>query len=155
MEMPQSLAMELRWMTAADAQAVTSAGHLFDHDVRSEWVMDFLAQPNHHLCIAYADGEPVGFISAADLTHPDKGTEMFLYELSVDDRHRRRGIGKALVAALADMARSRGCYGMWVLTDLDNSAAIRTYRSAGASDQTEQVMLTWHLDAGALHKLLP
>jgi [ribosomal protein S18]-alanine N-acetyltransferase len=44
------------------------------------------------------------------------------------------------------MARSRGCYGMWVLTHADNSAAIRTYRSAGASEQKDQVMLTWHLD---------
>ncbi len=134
-------------MTAADTDAVARASHLLDHDVRSEWAMHFLAQPNHHLCIAYSDGEPVGFVSGAELTHPDKGTEMFLYELSVDDRFRRRGMGKSLVAALADMARSRGCYGMWVLTDSDNSPAIRTYRSAGASEQNEQVMLTWHLDA--------
>ncbi|HZE00492.1 MAG TPA: GNAT family N-acetyltransferase, partial [Pseudonocardiaceae bacterium] len=53
---------------------------------------------------------------------PDKGTEMFLYELGVDDRFRRRGIGKALVAALAELARESGCYGMWVLTDSDNWA---------------------------------
>ena len=73
-------------MTAADAAAIATASHLFDHAVRAEWALHFLAQPNHHLCIAYSDGEPVGFISGAELTHPDKGTEMFLYELFVDDR---------------------------------------------------------------------
>ncbi len=133
-------------MTAADAAAVATASHLFDHAVRADWALHFLAQPNHHLCLAYSDGEAVGFISGAELTHPDKGTEMFLYELFVDDHSRRRGIGKALVAALTEMARSTGCYGMWVLTDADNPAAIRTYRSAGATEQKHQVMLTWHLD---------
>jgi len=87
-----------------------------------------------------------GFVSGVELTHPDKGTEMFLYELGVDDRYRRRGIGRGLVAALADRARERGCYGMWVLTDADNDAALRTYRSAGGGEPEETVMLTWELN---------
>jgi ribosomal protein S18 acetylase RimI-like enzyme len=104
--------MELRWMTPVDADvdAVSAASHLFDHKVRLEWVQHFLAQPDHHLCIAYASGEPTGFVSGVELTHPDKGIEMFLYELGVDDRFRGRGISKALVAALTDLARERGCY---------------------------------------------
>lgn len=123
----------------ADAVAVCAASHLFDQEVRLEWVQQFLAQPDHHLCIAYASGgEPTGFVSGVELTHPDKGTELFLYELGVDDRFRGCGIGKALVAALTDLARERGCYGVWVLTDSDNSAAVRTYKSAGISDPSEQ-----------------
>src|SRR3954465_15216591 len=54
--------MELRWMTPVDADAVSAARHLFDHEVRLEWVEHFLAQPDHHLCIAYASGEPSGFV---------------------------------------------------------------------------------------------
>jgi ribosomal protein S18 acetylase RimI-like enzyme len=138
--------VELRWMTPTDADAVAAANHLFDHELRSEWVRRFLVQPDHHLCIAYANSEPAGFVSSVELTHPDKGTEMFLYELGVDDRFRRRGIGKALVAALADLARDRGCYGMWVLTDSDNSAAVRTYEAAApVRDHTQQLMLSWRL----------
>ena len=64
------------------------------------------------------------------MTHPDKGTEMFLYELGVDDAARGQGVGKALVAALRDLAEERGCYGMWVLTDADNEAALRTYQAS-------------------------
>jgi ribosomal protein S18 acetylase RimI-like enzyme len=139
--------MELRWMTPADADTVAASSHLFDHELRSEWVRRFLAQPDHHLCIAYTGGEPAGLVSGVELTHPDKGTEMFLYELAVVDRFRRRGIGKALVTALADLARNRGCYGMWVLTDSNNSAAVMTYKSAGVlSDESESLMLTWRFD---------
>lgn len=138
--------MELSWMTPLDADSVAVASRLFDHEIRPEWARHFLAQPNHHLCIAYEHGEPAGFVSGVEMTHPDKGTEMFLYELGVDEDFRRRGIGKALVAALADLARTRGCYGMWVLTDSDNPAAVRTYQSAGLGDPSEQLMLGCGLD---------
>lgn len=129
-------------MTPADADAVAIASHLFDHEVRLDWARHFLAQPSHHLCIAYENGAPAGFVSGIEMTHPDKGTEMFLYELGVDDPFRGRGIGKALVANLADLARARGCYGIWVLTDSDNLAALRTYQSAGLGDPSEHLMLS-------------
>lgn len=133
-------------MTPADADAVAVASHLFDHDVRPEWAQRFLAQPGHHLCIAYENGAAAGFVSGIEMTHPDKGTEMFLYELGVDDDFRKRGIGKALVTILADLARARGCYGIWVLTDSDNPAALRTYQSAGLGDPSEQLMLSNSLE---------
>ena len=69
----------------------------------------------------------VGFVSGVEMTHPDKGTEMFLYELAVDEPWQRLGVGASLVHALANLARERGCYGMWVLTDDDNIAALATY----------------------------
>jgi ribosomal protein S18 acetylase RimI-like enzyme len=95
--------------------------------------------------VAYVGGEPAGFVSGVELTHPDKGTEMFLYELAVDERFQRRGIGRQLTQALLDLARQRGCYGMWVLTDADNEAALRTYRSTGVEEESSHVMLTWRL----------
>jgi ribosomal protein S18 acetylase RimI-like enzyme len=79
------------------------------------------------------------------MTHPDKGTEMFLYELGVDERFRGQGVGTAFVSALRDLARERGCYGMWVLTDANNAAALATYSGSGPGDPASQVMLTWDL----------
>jgi hypothetical protein len=35
---------------------------------------------------------------------------------------------------------------MLVLTDSGNEAAVATYRAAGATDTSAQVMLTWRLD---------
>jgi ribosomal protein S18 acetylase RimI-like enzyme len=69
---------------------------------------------------------------------------MFLCELAVDEEFRRRGIGRALAAALAGLARQRGCYGMFVLTDDDNPAAQATYLAAGAAREADRiVMLSW------------
>ena len=73
----------------------------------------------------------MGFVSGVELTHPDKGTEMFLYELGVDEPARGRGVGRTLVEALAAVAREAGCYDMWVLADADNAAAQRDVRAGG------------------------
>ena len=82
-------------------------------------------------------------ISGVETTHPDKGTEMFLYELGVAEEHRRQGIGRALVVALADLARGRGCYGMWVGVDVDNDAAQATYLAGGADEGEDFVLQSW------------
>lgn len=135
--------MEIRRLGPADASLVDAGAHLFDGPPRPDATTRFLTDPIHHLFFALADGRPVGFVSGVELTHPDKGTEMFLYELAVDEAHRRRGIGTQLVEALRELAKERGCYGMWVLTDHDNEAALGTYRRAGSAEESTHVMLTW------------
>jgi ribosomal protein S18 acetylase RimI-like enzyme len=141
--------MDLRWMSPGDDAAVEAAAGLFDHQPRPLWTQRFLDQPEHHLCIAYVDGAPAGFVSGVEMTHPDKGTEMFLYELGVDPAYRNRGVGRGLVDALARRARQNGCYGMWVLTDAGNAAALKAYRAAGGTERGASVMLDWHFEAPA------
>jgi len=131
---------------ATTPEQVASAAHLYDDAVRDDAVERFLSDPTHHLLLARDGDETVGFVSGVETTHPDKGTEMLLYELAVDEQHRRRGVGRALVRALADLARERGCYGMWVLTEPDNAAALGTYRAAGAEPPAPSVMLSWTFD---------
>jgi ribosomal protein S18 acetylase RimI-like enzyme len=77
------------------------------------------------------------------MTHPDKGTEMFLYNLAVQSEFRQRGFGRALVDRLAAMAKERGCYGMWVVTGAENEAALATYESSGSTAEPGQVVLVW------------
>ncbi len=86
-------------------------------------------------------------MSGVEVTHPDKGSEMFLYELAVDEAVRRRGLGRRLVEALAALAHQRSCYAMFVLADDDNVAARATYRSAGGREASRPVMLEWDVDA--------
>ncbi|MEU5598209.1 GNAT family N-acetyltransferase [Streptomyces sp. NPDC020298] len=137
--------MEIR--RAHSVAEVTAAEHLFDQAVRPEWAERFLTAAGHHLLLAYEvrDGEdvPVGFVSGVGTIHPDKGMEMFLYELAVAERYRRRGIGRALVGRLAAVGRELGCYGMWVLVDTGNDGALAAYRSAGGKGDGTCSVVTW------------
>ena len=130
-----------------DPALVAAASHLFDGPAKADATRQFVEEPGHHILLALDDQRrPVGMVTGVETTHPDKGTEMFLYELAVDEGSQRQGLGTALVRALAELAREQGCYGMWVLTDDDNAPALATYTAAGADEQSRHVMLTWNFD---------
>src|SRR5919112_2494606 len=136
----------MRIERVADASAVHRAGDLFDSPPLPEPTERFLADPTHHLLLAYDSADrAIGMISGIETTHPDKGTEMFIYELGVAPAARLQGVATALVRALADVARERGCYGMWGGTEPDNAAAQATYRKAGATEEAPFVLLNWDL----------
>jgi len=139
--------MRIKRLGRGDESILDNLTPCFDHPVKDDAVTRFLQSDNHHIFAAIDDnGDPVGFVSGVETTHPDKGTEMFIYELAVHESHRQEGYGKRLVEALAEFANARGCYGMWVLTDSDNSAALATYTAAGAHRESEPVMLSWRFD---------
>jgi ribosomal protein S18 acetylase RimI-like enzyme len=138
--------VEIVRMGPGDDGRVTEAADLFDAAPLPAALARFLADPTHHLLIAYSGGTPAGFVSGVEVTHPDKGTEMFLYELAVDPNHRHHGIGTALVRALADLAREKGCYGMWVLVDDENAAAAATYRKADGDVESQPLMFAWRFE---------
>jgi ribosomal protein S18 acetylase RimI-like enzyme len=138
--------MEIERLEAGDEAVVLAVPELFDAPPGRAWTERFLTAAGHHLLVARSGGTLVGFVSGVETTHPDKGTEMFLYELSVAAAHRNRGVGRALVQALAELARDRGCYGMWVGTEPDNAAALATYRAAGAREPEPFMTLEWRFD---------
>ena len=133
--------MDIRRITSFDA--VVAAGHLFDEVPREDATRAFLADERHHLLVAYVDGEPAGFVSGVETIHPDKGVEMFLYELGVDEAYQRRGIATALIRRLIELARERGCTGVWTGTEKDNAAALATYRRVEAELDFDAVAVSW------------
>ncbi|MBV7248211.1 GNAT family N-acetyltransferase [Streptomyces sp. MW-W600-10] len=134
---------------ATTVTELLAAGHLFDAPPRELWATRFLAADGHVMLIAYVDGVPAGFVSGIEMLHPDKGTEMCLYELGVDEPFRRRGIGRALTLELVELARERGCYDVWVGVEHDNAAALATYGAAGARDDGGFRGLVWEFGGGA------
>jgi ribosomal protein S18 acetylase RimI-like enzyme len=136
--------VEIRRATPGDEERVKAAERLFDDPVDLEATRRFLSADANVLLIAYEGDEPAGFVTGTETTHPDKAApEMFLNELAVDEAFRGRGIGRALAGELWRLAQTRGCRGMWVLTDDDNIAANKVYDAAGAERVGAQVMYQW------------
>jgi hypothetical protein len=72
------------------------------------------------------------------------GRGLFLEDLFVRERFRGRGIGKALLSAVARIAVDEHCHGMrWEVLDW-NEKAIELYKAIGATflDQWRAVLLT-------------
>ncbi len=135
--------MSIRRLASGDDRELEKLSSCFDQPLRWEAAGRFLKSENHHILVAYEGEIAIGFVTGVETTHPDKGTEMFLYELGVDEKFRRKGYGAKLVRALAELARQRRCYGMWVGTEEDNLAALKTYGTAGAQRGGTIELLYW------------
>jgi ribosomal protein S18 acetylase RimI-like enzyme len=134
----------MRIARVVDADEIARCAELFDGTPLADATERFVANTSHYLLVAYRDdGEAMGMVSGVALTHPDKGTEMLLYELGVEPQFRREGVATALVEALADLSRQAGHYGMWVAVDTDNEPALATYRRIPGASVEAGTIVSW------------
>jgi ribosomal protein S18 acetylase RimI-like enzyme len=137
----------VRRLQLGDEDEVSLFAEAFDDPVDAHATGSLLSDPRHHLVVAYVDGDPAGFVSAVEVFHPDKAkAELFLNEIAVIERFRRRGAGHALLKDLERLGRELGCSAIWVLTDEGNPAAMRMYAKAGGAWNGERhVMFEYDL----------
>ncbi len=134
---------------AGDDSEVARFEEAFDDVVVSEETSRFLADDRHVLLLGYVDDRPAGFVSAVEVFHPDKRAELFLNEIGVIERDRRRGVASALIDELKHLGRERGCANIWVLTDEANAAAMGLYAGTGGTwNGDRQVMFEYDLTDG-------
>jgi GNAT superfamily N-acetyltransferase len=74
--------------------------------------------------VALEGGEPVGLLTYA--------AESDAWEIvTIDSLVEGRGVGSALLDAVADSARAAGCRRLWLITTNDNLPALRFYQKRG------------------------
>jgi len=93
----------------------------------------FAANPKFRVIIAESDGNPAGMAFFFHRYSTWQGRqELFLEDLFVRPQFRGKGIGKALMVHLAQIAIVEHCYGMrWEVLDW-NMTAIEVYQKLGA-----------------------
>ena len=142
------MAIEIRILGWQDLSVLDRvAPDVFDHSIDIERTAEFLSDPRHHLAVAIDESAVVGFVSAIHYVHPDKPRpELWINEVSVAASHRRQGLATELLGVVFKLAKELGCTEAWVLTDRENSAAMRLYAGArGATAPEETVMFTFLL----------
>jgi GNAT superfamily N-acetyltransferase len=107
--------------------------------------------PAAHVLIAEVGGVPAGYAVYFFTYSTFPATPgLYVEDLFVRPRFRRKGIGKALLAGLARLARARGCGHMeWAVLDW-NERAIEFYRRIGAVPRAEWT--TYRLTGAALRE---
>jgi aminoglycoside 3-N-acetyltransferase I len=87
----------MRIARVVDADEVARCADLCDGPPLPDATERFVADSSHYLLVAYQDdGRAIGMVSGVALTHPDKGTEMLLYEVGVEPEFRRKGVANAV-----------------------------------------------------------
>jgi len=129
--------MEFRRLGVADCELGVNAVRLLKSSdgyptPSADDMVRFLSCRANVLIVAIDHGEPVGYIVAYLLDRIDRNRRMmFFYEVGVAEAHRRRGIGKGMIAELKEICRTEDVMKMWVPTSRSNVAATRLYASTG------------------------
>ena len=135
--------IEIRILHTKDASILDHvAPDVFDDPIVPQALQEFLDSPRHQLAVAIDEGMVVGFVSAVQYVHPDKPRpELWVNEVGVSPAYQNRGVGKALMQALLEVARDAGCSEAWVLTERNNQPAMRLYQAVGGEKEQEEIVM--------------
>jgi aminoglycoside 3-N-acetyltransferase I len=105
----------------------------YQHSVPTDdYLGRLLGKPHVIVLVAMAGEEVVGGLAAYELDKFEQDRrEIYIYDLAVAERHRRRGIAKRLIHELKRSASERDVYVMFVQADVDDAPAIALYASLG------------------------
>lgn len=90
------------------------------------WARDFAATS----VVATIDGEPGGFVSA--YLRPDEPETLMVWQVAVDERHRGRGLARAMLDHLVDRQAGAVTHLETTITE-DNAASIALFSSFASS----------------------
>ena len=110
----------------------------------------FLNNPSNFLAVAEADGAIAGFILAHHIdSMKQEAAAMFIYEIEVQEEHRRKGVGAALISHLRAVADQRQMFEMFVLTNHSNKGAVAFYQATGGQiEEGDELMFVYPIREG-------
>ena len=81
---------------------------------------------------ALSEGEVIGGIAAYILPKFEQArSELYLYDLAVEESHRRQGVATAMIRKLQSLCAERGVYVIFVQADYEDAPAIALYTKLG------------------------
>ena len=153
--------MEIRSARPSDIDAIVEVAgrswlavmvHVLSYAEIEHWVRDgkaraVLSRKLEDMLVAVSDDQLVGFVLV------EAGT---IREIFVRLENHRQGVGRRLVRAAIEMARSRGCRAIGVLVKAFNTPSNRLFQSEGfqLADTTETTFFSHRLPAHRYEKTI-
>lgn len=99
------------------------------------YLAGLLAKPHVLVVVALDGATVVGGLVAYELQKLEQArSEIYIYDLAVQEAHRRKGLATGLIRTLGTVAKARGAYVMFVQADRTDPPAIRLYESLGTRE---------------------
>lgn len=100
------------------------------------WLQDLLASEQVVAVVALAGKQVLGGLVAYELVKFERmRRELYIYDLAVGARHRRRGVATALIEHLREIAAQRGVWVIYVQADHGDDPAIALYQKLGTREE--------------------
>ena len=140
------MSIDIRQLGASDVDAYRSLMAMFGKAFEeidtytgvppSSAYVERLLDASHFIALAAFDEERViGGLAAYELMKfEQERSEIYIYDLAVDEGYRRRGVATALIQRLQNIAAERGAYVIYVQADLGDDPAIALYSKLGVRE---------------------
>lgn len=100
------------------------------------YLQRLLASPTFVAVAAIAEPDVIGGLAGYVLPKFEQArSELYIYDLAVDEAHRRRGVATAMIEELQSLAAARGIYVIFVQADHGDDPAISQYTKLGVREE--------------------
>jgi ribosomal protein S18 acetylase RimI-like enzyme len=125
--------MRVRRLGPGTELEILRSAYLMEETPELSAVRAYIDDERNVFLAAYEGSEPVGFLRGTARTQlRSRRKQFFLDEIAVDEKFRRRGVGKALINYLLRDCRELGFGDVFVFVDPTNAPAVRLYLTTGA-----------------------
>lgn len=95
-----------------------------------------LLDRSHFIALAAVEGGTVigGLVAYELMKFEQERSEIYIYDLAVDEAHRRKGVASGLIAALQTIAIEMGAWVIYVQADYGDDPAIALYTKLGTRE---------------------
>lgn len=138
--------MKIRDAVLEDAAALcrldcVSMGYDYPEDKTAVQLKKLLHSGRDKILVAETDGQVVGYLHLVDYELLYAGPMKNIMGIAVDPEHRRMGIGRALLEAGEEWARSDGAEGIRLVSGESRVGAHAFYRAVGYEGNKMQLNL--------------
>jgi aminoglycoside 3-N-acetyltransferase I len=125
----------LRALNEVFSRAFEAPEHYADHPPSDAYLARLLARDTFIALVAEEGGAVIGGLVAYELHKFEQArSEVYIYDLAVESRHRRRGIASALITHLQTVAAARDASVIYVQADNSDDPAIALYTKLGTRE---------------------
>jgi aminoglycoside 3-N-acetyltransferase I len=137
----------VRALSPADVPLFRQLNELFgvafnEADTYGAWPPDdrylekLLSRRHIIVIVALSEGQVVAGVVAYELEKfESQRSEFYIYDLAVDERHRRRHVATAMIEHLREIAARRGGWLIFVQADYEDNPAIALYNKLGVREE--------------------
>lgn len=121
-----------RALNAMFGKAFEDAEHYVSKPPSDAYAAKVLSKESIMPLVALNEGQVIGGLVAYELDKLEQErSEIYIYDLAVDDAFRRQGVATALIKHLGEIASSRGAWVIYVQADYGDEPAIALYTKLG------------------------
>lgn len=100
------------------------------------YLSSLLSDEGFIFLVAIETGKVIGALAAYELKKfEQERSEIYIYDLAVNEKHRQKGIATALIAQLKPIAKKLNAWVIYVQADYEDQPAVNLYTKLGTAEE--------------------